>query len=69
MTIEVVMGHLSPECSFKYDNHFATLTATYALSKADITLPDQTLYNITGFTNKNLKENNLTVRPALISFG
>ncbi len=39
------MGHLSPECSFKYDNHFATLTATYALSKADITLPDQTLYS------------------------
>jgi hypothetical protein len=69
MTIEVVMGHLSPEHNFEDYNHFATLMATYALSKANITLLDQTLYNITGFANKKLKENNSTVCPALISFG
>ena len=63
------MGHLSPERSFEDYNHFATLMATYALSKANITLPDQTLYNIKGVTNKKLKENNSTVCPALISFG
>ncbi|MGP5076371.1 hypothetical protein ACTXGZ_12900, partial [Psychrobacter celer] len=56
-----IMGHLSPERSFEYYNHFATLMATYTLSKADITLPDRTLYNITGFANKKLKENNATV--------
>ncbi|MGP4119970.1 tyrosine-type recombinase/integrase [Psychrobacter aquimaris] len=56
-----IMGHLSPERSFEYYNHFATLMATYTLSKADITLPDRTLYNITGFANKRLKENNATV--------
>jgi len=56
-----IMGHLSPERSFEYYNHFATLMATYALSKADITLPERTLYNVTGFTNKKLKENNAAV--------
>ncbi|MCG3857701.1 tyrosine-type recombinase/integrase [Psychrobacter sp. Ps2] len=56
-----IMGHLSPERSFEYYNHFATLMATYALSKADITLPERTLYNVIGFTNKKLKENNATV--------
>lgn len=56
-----IMGHLSPERSFEYYNHFATLMATYTLSKADITLPDRTLHNIAGFTNKKLKENNATV--------
>jgi len=69
MTIDVVIGHLSPERSFEDYNYFATLMATYVLSKANITLPDQTLYNITGFANKKLKENNSTVYPALISFG
>ncbi|WP_201536346.1 tyrosine-type recombinase/integrase [Psychrobacter immobilis] len=56
-----IMGHLSPERSFEYYNHLATLMATYALSKADITLPDRTLYNITSFTKKKLKENNAAV--------
>jgi len=62
-----IMGHLSPERSFEYYNHFATLMATYALSKADITLPERTLYNVTGFTNKKLKENNATVRNSGVS--
>lgn len=62
-----IMGHLSPERSFEYYNHFATLMATYVLSKADITLPERTLYNATGFTNKKLKENNATVRNSSVS--
>lgn len=62
-----IMGHLSPEQSFEYYNHFATLMATYALSKADITLPERTLYNATGFTNKKLKENNATLRNSSVS--
>ncbi|MGP4847578.1 hypothetical protein ACTXGQ_26005, partial [Marinobacter sp. 1Y8] len=62
-----IMGHLSPERSFEYYNHFATLMATYTLSKADITLPERTLYNVTGFTNKKLKENNATVRNSSVS--
>ena len=62
-----IMGHLSPERSFEYYNHFATLMATYALSKADIKLPNRTLYNITGFTNKKLKENNATVSNSSVS--
>ncbi|MGP4864218.1 tyrosine-type recombinase/integrase [Psychrobacter sp. T6-5] len=62
-----IMGHLSPERSFEYYNHFATLMATYALSKADITLPEGTLYNVTGFTNKKLKENNATVSNSSVS--
>ena len=62
-----IMGHLSPERSFEYYNHFATLMATYALSKANITLPERTLYNITSFTNKKLKENNATVSNSSVS--
>lgn len=62
-----IMGHLSPERSFEYYNHFATLMATYALSKADITLLERTLYNVTGFTNKKLKENNATVHNSSVS--
>ena len=62
-----IIGHLSPERSFEYYNHFATLMATYALSKADIKLPNRTLYNISGFTNKKLKENNATVSNNSVS--
>lgn len=62
-----IMGHLSPERSFEYYNHFATLMATYALSEANITLPDQTLCNITGFTNKKIKENNAIVSNNIVS--
>ena len=62
-----IMGHLSPERSFEYYNHFATLMATYALSKADIKLPNRTLYNVTGFTNKKLKENNATISNSSVS--
>ncbi|PLT22159.1 hypothetical protein CXF62_06540 [Psychrobacter sp. MES7-P7E] len=52
-----VMGHLSPERSFEYYNHFATLMATYALSIADIKLPEQTLCNITEFPLRRIKDN------------
>ncbi|WP_298807129.1 tyrosine-type recombinase/integrase [uncultured Psychrobacter sp.] len=62
-----IMGHLSPERSFEYYNHFATLMATYALSKVDIKLQNRTLYNVTGFTNKKLKENNATFRNSSVS--
>ncbi len=69
MTIEVVMERLSLERNFEDYNRFATLMATYTLSKAYITLLDQTLYKTTGFANKKPKKNNSTVCPALISFG
>jgi transposase-like protein len=52
-----IMGHLSPERSFEYYNHFATLMATYALSVADIRLPEQTLCNITEFPPRRIKDN------------
>lgn len=45
-----IMGHLSPERSFEYYNHFATLMATYALSVSNIKLPKQTLLNLTKST-------------------
>jgi integrase len=45
-----IMGHLSPQRSFEYYNHFATLMATYALSFSDIELPKKTLLSITRFT-------------------
>lgn len=45
-----MMGHLSPQRSFEYYNHFATLMATYALSVSDIELPKKTLLSITRFT-------------------
>ncbi|MDE4454828.1 tyrosine-type recombinase/integrase [Psychrobacter sp. DAB_AL62B] len=62
-----MMGHLSPERSFEYYNHFCTLMATYALSEANIKLPDQTLFNVTGFTNKKIKENNAVVSNNSVS--
>lgn len=52
-----MMGHLSPQRSFEYYNHFATLMATYALSVANIRLPKQTLCNITNFTRPKLNNN------------
>lgn len=52
-----IMGHLSPERSFEYYNHFATLMATYALNVADIRLPKQTLYNITKLPPRKIEEN------------
>ena len=45
-----IMGHLSPQRSFEYYNHFATLMATYALSFSDIELSKKTLLSITRFT-------------------
>ena len=45
-----IMGHLSPQRSFEYYNHFATLMATYALSFSDMELPKKTLLSITRFT-------------------
>ena len=62
-----IMGHLSPERSFEYYNHFATLMATYALSVSDIKLPKQTLCNITGFTNKRLNENHAVTDNGMVS--
>lgn len=52
-----IMGHLSPERSFEYYNHFATLMATYALSVADIRLPEKALCNITEFPPRRIKDN------------
>ncbi|WP_298974658.1 tyrosine-type recombinase/integrase [uncultured Psychrobacter sp.] len=52
-----IMGHLSPERSFEYYNHFATLMASYALSVADIRLPEQTLCKITKFPPRRIKDN------------
>lgn len=52
-----IMGHLSPERSFEYYNHFATLMASYALSIADIRLPEQTLCKITKFPPRRIKDN------------
>ena len=52
-----IMGHLSPERSFEYYNHFATLMATYALSVADIRLPKQTLCNITKLPPRKIEDN------------
>ena len=62
-----MMGHLSPQRSFEYYNHFATLMATYALSVADIRLPNQTLFNITNFDNKKLKENYVITSDSKVS--
>ena len=52
-----IMGHLSPERSFEYYNHFATLMATYALSAADIRIPEQTMCNITELSPRRIKDN------------
>lgn len=69
-----IMGHLSPERSFEYYNHFATLMATYALSVADIGLPKQTLCNITKSTkisprqisdNADIDDNGMINMPSI----
>jgi len=57
-----IMGHLSPQRSFEYYNHFAVLMATYQLSFADIQLPNKTITNITGFDNKQLKQNRAVIQ-------
>ncbi|WP_201632408.1 site-specific integrase [Psychrobacter immobilis] len=66
-----IMGHLSPQRSFEYYNHFATLMAIYALSITDIRLPKQTLCNITNFTrarlvnNSNIMANDMVSMPSM----
>lgn len=62
-----IMGHLSPQRSFEYYNHVATLMATYELSQANIKLPTQTLNNITGFSNKTLVQNHADIDNNTIS--
>ena len=62
-----MMGHLSPQRSFEYYNHIATLMATYELSVADIKMPIQTIYNITGFTKKQFMENHATINNKNVS--
>ena len=52
-----IMGHLSPQRTFEYYNHFATLMATYALSIADIRLPRKTLSNITKLPLRRINDN------------
>ncbi|MFZ3144093.1 tyrosine-type recombinase/integrase [Psychrobacter glacincola] len=52
-----IMGHLSPQRTFEYYNHFATLMPTYALSIADIRLPRKTLSNITNMTLRRISDN------------
>ena len=62
-----MMGHLSPQRSFEYYNHFATLMATYALSVTDIKLPSRVINNITGFDNKKLKQNHAVIENGDVS--
>lgn len=61
------MGHLSPQRSFEYYNHVATLMATYELSFADIYLPYNMVNSITGITKKQLKENHAIVKNNNVS--
>lgn len=56
-----IMGHLSPQRSFEYYNHIATLMATYKLSEADIKLPTKTINNITGIDYKQLSNNQAVI--------
>ena len=56
-----IMGHLSPQRSFEYYNHIATLMATYELSEADIKLPTKTINNITGIDYKQLSNNQAVI--------
>lgn len=62
-----MIGHLSPQRSFEYYNHVATLMATYALSVADIKLPRRVINNITGFDNKRLKQNQAVIESGDVS--
>ena len=54
------MGHLSPQRSFEYYNHYAMLMATYQLSQASIRCK-KVINNTTGISNKKLKENNASI--------
>ena len=62
-----IMGHLSPQRSFEYYNHIATLMATYELSFANIQLPFKTFNNITGIEKKQLGENNAIIDSDQVS--
>lgn len=62
-----IMGHLSPDRSFEYYNHIATLMATYKLSEADIKLPIKTINNITGIDYKQLSKNQAIIDNKKVS--
>ncbi|WP_299068100.1 tyrosine-type recombinase/integrase [uncultured Psychrobacter sp.] len=62
-----IMGHLSPQRSFEYYNHIASLMATYELSEADIKLPTKTINNITGINYKQLSNNQAIIDNKKVS--
>lgn len=54
--ISGLMGHLSPDRSFEYYNHFAWLIATYELSKANVPLPYDSWLNITKLEHRSISK-------------
>lgn len=52
-----LMGHISPDRSFEYYNHFAMLSATYELSNAALRLPYDVWKNITGLNYREVAKN------------
>lgn len=56
-----VAGHLSPERGLEYYNHFAMLSATFAITKANPTLPRTLISNLTGLNIQNFKDNAINI--------
>lgn len=54
-----IIGHLTPEYSFKHYNHAALLIATQKIKQAQITLPIKTFTAISAISLKKLKENHI----------
>ena len=59
-------GHISPERGIEYYNHFAMLSATYEISKANPSLPLTLIKNLTHISTQNLLDNNITVNDGMI---
>ena len=54
-------GHLSPERGLEYYNHFAVLTATFELTKANPIFSRQLITHLTGRSTQNFNDNNVQV--------
>lgn len=61
-----IAGHFSPERGLEYYNHFAMLSATFEITKANPAMPRKLISNLTGLNIQNFKDNAINITDEYI---
>lgn len=61
-----IAGHFSPERGLEYYNHFAMLSATFEITKANPAMPRTLISNLTGLSIQNFKDNAINITDEYI---